>query len=539
MSKSVDVDAHNRYQNRGVKEFKTVDAIQLEDVPVLVADLRKVFATEKTMSLEWRKQQLHNFVRMIDECREEFCQALQKDLHKSPFEGYATELGLVKHEAEIALDNLDTWATPNKTGNSPLNIPCWSTTQRDPLGVILIMGAWNYPMQLSLAPMVGAIAGGNCVLLKPGSYAVNASNVLARVVPRYMDPECIRVVEGNRHVTSALLKERVDKIFFTGSDFVGRVVARAAAEHLTPCVLELGGKSPCVIDKTANIEHTVERMIWGTFCNGGQTCVRPDFVMVHEDVADKFFEECQKCILKFYGEDPQKTEWFGRLINDTAYTRLSKLVEENKEYVVTGGKTDATDKYICPTVFDFGSDITKFANTSVMKDELFGPLLPCVRYRDLEDVVQFIRHLPTGKPLALYAFSQDSSFIKTIKTRTTSGGLCVNDVMMHLANAELPFGGVGNSGMGAYHGKYSFDCCTHEKAVLEKSQMLDQSLLLKPLLAARFPPYTPFKQTLVKTFTMKVMDKVVNYPVPFFRQMFKLAVLYFVMRLLGFKIIRN
>eukprot|EP00462_Mataza_sp_D1_P019630 CAMPEP_0175138236 /NCGR_PEP_ID=MMETSP0087-20121206/10236_1 /TAXON_ID=136419 /ORGANISM="Unknown Unknown, Strain D1" /LENGTH=536 /DNA_ID=CAMNT_0016421115 /DNA_START=40 /DNA_END=1650 /DNA_ORIENTATION=- len=525
-----------RYGDSKATQFAKVADVAPADVPKMVAGMREVFDSDRTLKKEWRIQQLKNLKRMIMECKEELCEALQKDLHKSPFEGFATELGLCISEINVALDELGEWMKPEKKANSPLNIPCWSTTQRDPLGMVLVMGAWNYPMQLSLVPMVGAICGGNCVVLKPGSYAVASSNCLARVIPRYMDPDCIKVVEGNRDLTSALLKERWDKIFFTGSGYVGRVVARAAAEHMTPCVLELGGKSPCIIDRSADLEHAVERLVWGTFVNGGQTCVRPDFVMVHEAVADAFFQQVQKTIVQFYGSDPQQSQWFGRCINAGAFKRLSKLTEENKDYVVVGGQVDAADKFISPTVFDFGSNLQAFEASSLMQDELFGPLLPCFRYSSIDSVVSFVRRLPTGKPLALYAFTQNPSVAHTIKTRTTSGGLNINDVIMHLANHTLPFGGVGSSGMGNYHGRYSFDCFTHEKAVLEKSQFLDQSIAFKPLLAARFPPYTPLKQNLVKVFTAHIMDKVFNFPLPFLRKCLKLLALYFVFYSLGFRI---
>lgn len=533
-------DTKSRYATRSVAaEFNTVQEIQPQDVAPMVAALTKMFHTDKTTSRAWRVQQLRNFMRMISECREELCEALKKDLHKSKFEAYATELGLVLHECQYALTNLDTWMTPTKAGNSPLNIPSWSTTQHDPLGVVLILGSWNYPMQLSLAPIVGAIAGGNCVILKPGSYAVNSSNCLARIIPRYMDQDCIKVVEGNRHVTTALLAERYDKIFFTGSGFVGRIVSRAAAEHMTPCVLELGGKSPCIIDKTADLVHSVDRLAWATFLNGGQTCVRPDFVMVHEDVADQFYKQIQSTIIKYYSENPQSSEWFGRCINADAYKRLSQLVEENKDYIVTGGQTDAKDNYVCPTVFDFGTNMTAFEKSGLMLDEIFGPLLPCIRYKETNDVIEFVRRLPTGKPLALYAFSKDSQFIDTIKNRTTSGGLNINDCLMHLANPELPFGGVGSSGMGSYHGKYSFDCFTHEKAVLEKSQALDEFFLVKPLLHCRFPPYTPWKQGVIKVFSLYFIEKIVNSPIPLVRMLLKLLAAYLAMRICGFQIVRS
>jgi aldehyde dehydrogenase (NAD+) len=473
---------------------------------------------------------------MIEEDGPALCEAMRQDLHKSPLEGYLTELGLVKAEVETAIECLDEWMTPTKTSNSALNIPCWSTTQRDPLGVVMIMGAWNYPMQLTLAPLVGAIAGGNCIVVKPGSYAVAASRALALAIPKYFDRECIKVIEGNREITNALLKEPFETIFFTGSAFVGKMVAEAAARNLRPCVLELGGKSPTIIDRSAHLVHAVQRLVWGTFVNGGQTCVRPDFVMVHEDVADEFFKLCQKYVTQFYSASPQQTEWFGRCINDGAFKRLKGLLDQSRDKIVIGGQSDPSDKFISPTVLDFGNDIKAFGSSSIMQDEIFGPLLPCIRYRDIETVIQFIRNLNTGKPLALYCFSQDSSVIQQVKERTSSGGLVINDCLMHLANHELPFGGIGNSGMGSYHGVRSFNAFTHEKAVLEKSPRWDESILFKPLLAARFPPYTPFKASLVKIFSLHWVGKVVNYPIPLFRLGIKVLFGAFLFRALGFEL---
>lgn len=531
-------DDHSRYGTNIATVLKPVKAVELSEVPGIIAGLRTAFGSDRTLSREWRIQQLKAVIRMINECKKDLCEAMLKDLHKSAFEGYVTELELVLSEAQVAIAHLDEWMTPKKTSNSALNIPCWSTTQHDPLGLVFVMGAWNYPVQLALAPLVGAIAGGNCVVIKPGSYSVAVSNCLARIIPKYMDSKCIRVIEGNRHMTTALLKERFDKIFFTGSGFVGRIVALAAAEHLTPCVLELGGKSPFIIDRSANLVHASERLVWGSFLNGGQTCVRPDFVMVHKDVADAFFKHVQTTLIKFYGENPQHTEWFGRCINDSAFKRLIKLMNDNMDLVVVGGDRDASDKYIQPTVYDFGTDLKAFESNPLMQDELFGPLLPCVRYSETEEAVQFVRRLATGKPLALYAFSSDSKFIDTIKTRTTSGGLVINDCLMHLANHALPFGGVGSSGMGSYHGHYSFQCFTHEKAVLQKSSFLDESFLFKPLLAVRFPPYTPFKKFMVKTFSHPVVEKIVNFPIPFVRSLLKLMAVCLVCYALGFRVVR-
>ena len=391
-------------------------------------------------------------------------------------------------------------------------------------------------MNLTLVPLVGAIAGGNCVVIKPGSYAVESSHAMARAITKYFDQDCIRVVEGNREFTSALLQETFETTFFTGSAFVGRLVAEAAAKNLRPCVLELGGKSPTIIDRSADLEHAVMRLIWGSFLNGGQTCVRPDFVMVHEDVATEFFRLCKRTIKEFYTDTPKNTEWFGRCINDGAFKRLKGLLEKVSGTIVCGGECDAHERFISPTIIDFGSNVEEFGQSEIMQDEIFGPLLPCVRFRNIETCIQFIRKLNTGKPLALYCFSTDQIVVRQVKERTSSGGLVINDCIMHLANEELPFGGVGNSGMGAYHGRRTFNAFTHEKAVLEKSPMLDQSILVKPLLAARFPPYTPLKGSLVKLFSATWVGKAVNLPVPLFRTIIKLLCGYLMFRAFGFKV---
>ena len=527
------INSKSRYGDVQATQFSTVKECKPEDVPVLISGLRNVFRTEKTYSAEWRKKQLQSFKLMLTEKESELCQAMFQDLHKSPFEGFATELALLHHEIDHALDHLDEWMTPEKKGNSALNIPCWATTQRDPLGVCLVLGAWNYPMQLSLAPMIGAIIGGNCVIMKPGSYACASSNALARIIPRYLDNECIKVVEGNRHVTTALLAERFDHIFFTGSAFVGKLVARAAAEHLTPVVLELGGKSPCIVDKHVNIEHAAKRIVWAKFLNCGQTCVACDFMMVHADIADKFLAAMKRVISTFYGPNAQTSKNYGRLINVQAFQRLEKLLNGEKKYIHCGGNVDASERYMEPTIIDFGTDMERFKTSDVMQDELFGPILPVIRYHDLnEQVIEYIKELPTGKPLALYAYSNDHTFINTIKQRTTSGGLVINDSIMHLANGDLPFGGIGASGLGGgYHGKYSFNQFTHEKAVLEKMSVLDNLVLFKPLLDMRFPPYTSINENVVRLFGSFWMEKIVNLPVPAARLFVKMLAVYLTMRI--------
>jgi len=506
-------------------------------VPSMMSSLRKAFDSDKTLSKEWRLGQLRAFQQMLQEGRNDLSNALLQDLHKSAFESYATEISLVESEIHTAITHLEEWMSAKYTNTSALNWPAGSYTLHDPLGVVLIMGSWNYPVQLTLAPVVGAIAGGNCVVIRPGSYAVATSHAICRLVDKYMDKDCIRVAEGDRSLTNKLLEHRFDKIFFTGSEFVGKLIAEAAAKHLTPICLELGGKSPTIVDRSANLVHAAERIAWATYLNAGQTCVRPDFCMVHEDVADEFFKVMKKTIRTFYSENPKKTEFYGRIINKKAFERLSDLVAKGKDFIIVGGDMDADERYIEPTVFDFGTDIERFQAQPIMQDEIFGPLLPCVRYSEIEDVVQFIRRLETGKPLACYAYATDKSVIDAISYRTTSGGLCINDSVMHLANHELPFGGVGRSGMGSYHGEHSFKAFTHEKSVLRKYPGLDESLGMKQLLVARFPPYTPLKQVLIKMFSMPISTTLLNLPFyDLVRQAKRLIFILLLARLCGYRV---
>ena len=352
---------------------------------------------------------------------------------------------------------------------------------KDPYGVVLVFGAWNYNLLLSLQPIVGAIAAGNCVVVKPGSFAINSSNIIVRLVNKYMDNRCIFALEGDRHTTAALLKERFDKIFFTGSQHVGRIVAAEAAKFITPVVLELGGKSPCIVDETVDIKIAARRCAWGAFLNGGQTCVRPDYLMVHESIAEAFIEEFKQTVKIFFGEDPKQSDYFGRLINSNAFERLKDCIEADSKYMIHGGTSDAKERYIEPTLFDFGRDLEAFASSQIMSEEIFGPLTPIFRYNNLqEQVIPFIR--AREKPLSLYIFSNDSATSDYVINVTSSGGAVVNDTIVHLANPNLPFGGVGSSGMGSYHGKHSFDCFSYQKAVVKRRLVMDNGL--------RYPPYS-------------------------------------------------
>eukprot|EP00009_Paramoeba_aestuarina_P002800 CAMPEP_0201522466 /NCGR_PEP_ID=MMETSP0161_2-20130828/17572_1 /ASSEMBLY_ACC=CAM_ASM_000251 /TAXON_ID=180227 /ORGANISM="Neoparamoeba aestuarina, Strain SoJaBio B1-5/56/2" /LENGTH=509 /DNA_ID=CAMNT_0047921315 /DNA_START=111 /DNA_END=1640 /DNA_ORIENTATION=+ len=469
---------------------KTPSEVIAEDVQTV----RSSFNSGKTRSAEWRKSQLEAFLKMMREEREAMQAALLKDLHKSNAEAFFTELNLVEAEIVHMLDHLSTYMEPTKKSTDILNFPGWSYIYKDPLGVCLIVGAWNYPIQLTLLPLVGCIAAGNCAIVKVPSknYSAESSKTMAQIASKYLDRDCIRFVEGDRNETQAVLSHRYDLIFFTGGQFVGKMVAEAAAKHLTPTVLELGGKSPCIVDASADLDVAARRVAWGTFVNSGQTCLRPDYLLVHEDVAEHFYKKLERTVKDFYTSNPQQTEFFGRVINTRAHKRLSQLVEDSKPYIRFGGDLDESDKYVAPTLIDFGTDEEKFASSSVMADEIFGPLLPALRFKDVNQVIKFIT--ARDKPLGLYVFTTDDTFRDRILTETTSGVANVNDCMMNMTNEDLPFGGVGKSGMGAYHGEESFMTFSHRKSVLMKTNFAD--------LPVRYPPYNP-TTTKVLAFVLK------------------------------------
>lgn len=486
--------------------------------------------------------QLEALERMITEERSVLQKALYEDLHKNPTECDLTELDFTVGEIHHAKRNLDEWMAPQNAAISSLNMPGKGQIAYDPLGVVLVMGAWNYPVMLTLAPVVGAIAAGNCVVIKPGSYAPAVSHALAKLIGKYMDREAIVVAEGNRDMTDALLKERFDCIFYTGSGFVGKIVAKAAAEHLCPVILELGGKSPCVVDETACLELAAMRLMWGTFLNSGQTCIRPDFLLVHESVADKFLGLCKEKLAALHTSNVQTSDTFGRIINHAAFDRLHDIIQQSQDVIYFGGKTDRNDKFIEPTLLDFGMDSAKFDSSAAMRDELFGPILPVLRYKNFEtDVVQRIRNLPTGKPLAMYFFSENAAQVQNLTTRTTAGGMCINDTLLHIANSDLPFGGVGPSGMGSYHGFRSFKSFSHEKAVLTKYSWLDEHPAIKWALDARYPPHTPTRMALVAVVNNPTLEAVNLQLQKNAKLQFAIvaALVFLVLRKLGFALVKQ
>jgi aldehyde dehydrogenase (NAD+) len=480
----------------------------LDTIPGIVSDLRKTFDTDRTRPKSWRKAQLLALKKMLTEQLDHFNEAAHKDLKKSAFEMTVIDVYAAVGEVNFALSHLDGWMADEKRATNVASLPASSLIKKEPLGVVLIIGAWNYNISLSFQPLVGAIAAGNCAVLKPGDFTPHLSEAIARMTTKYMDPLAIRCVTGDHHASTALLQERWDMIFFTGSTRVGKIVAAAAAKNLTPTVLELGGKSPCIVDKSANIEVAARRICWGGFTNSGQTCVRPDYVMVHDDVADELVAAMKTTLLEFYGKDPKKSKWFSRVVHAQAFERVTGMVSADSKYIVHGGKSmDASERYIEPTLLDFGTDMIAFNKAALMQDEIFGPVLPIVRYTALNtQVIPFVRARP--KPLSLYVFSENQKVTDTVLGKLSSGGAAVNECMLHILNDHLPFGGVGESGMGSYHGDATFSAFSHSKSVLVKGTSSDNP--------ARYPPIS--QQT--QDETHKALAMLGSYPLDLIAEFF-------------------
>ena len=451
------------------------------DYSSMFADLRATFETERTRSLKWRAEQLTALERMMTECEQELMDALKSDLGKHPQEAWTTELSYVAGSAAYCRKNLKRWSKTRKVHTPMLGQPGKSWLQPEPLGVVLIIGAWNYPLQLTLAGLAAAIAAGNCAVIKPPELSPATSDVIARRIPEYLDNDCVKVIEGAVPETSALLELPWDHILYTGGGNVGRIVMAAAAQHLTPVTLELGGKSPCVVMPDADLMTTARRIAWGKFTNAGQTCIAPDYVLTDANTEKKLVPLIQQAVTEMFGEDPAASESYGRIVNDRHFERLAAYIGSGD--VVVGGKTDAASKYIAPTV------LTGVApDSDVMQEEIFGPILPFVQVDDLEAA---IRHIRAGdKPLAAYIFTKDSVAEARFLEMVSSGNACVNDTMMFMMVEELPFGGVGPSGMGSYSGEYGFRTFSHMKAVMKRGWWPD--------LAVRYAPFTDKKFKLLR-----------------------------------------
>ena len=451
------------------------------DYAPMLADLEATFESEKTMSLQWRTTQLEALERMMTECEQEFLDALAADLGKHPLEAWSTEISYIASDAKYCRKNLKKWARRRRVSTPMVGQPGKSWLQPEPLGVVLIIGAWNYPLQLTLAGAAAAISAGNCVVLKPSELAPATSEVTARLVPKYLDSECIKVVEGAVAETTALLELPWDHILYTGGGNVGRIVMAAAAKHLTPVTLELGGKSPCVVMPDADMQTTARRIVWGKFTNAGQTCIAPDYVLTDAETEKKLLPLLKQAIAEMFGDDPEQSDSYGRIVNERHFQRVAALIESGD--VAIGGKTNADDRYISPTV------LTNVATTSsVMQEEIFGPVLPIVRVNNLDAAIHYIRS--GDKPLASYIFTKDKASETRFLEVVSSGSACVNDCMMFMTVHELPFGGVGPSGMGHYSGEHGFKTFSHFKSVMRRGWWPDLDI--------RYAPYTDKKFSLLR-----------------------------------------
>ena len=442
------------------------------------------FNTHKTKNLKFRKQQLKLLSKNIKNHENELLDALYKDLGKSKVEAYATEIGMLLKSIKLMRKELKNWSKTKQTDTPLYLFPTKSYIKKEPYGTVLIIGPFNYPVQLVFEPLIGAIAAGNTAIVKPSELTPHVAIVIKDIIEDTFDEAYVSVVEGGIEETQTLLSLPFDYMFFTGSEKVGKIVYEAAARKLIPVTLELGGKSPVIVDDTANIKVASERISFGKFTNAGQTCVAPDYILVQRKVKNDLIKALKKTITEFYGENIEKSPDFGRIVNQKHFNRLNDLIQIHKDNVAFGGNSSKEDLYIEPTLLD---NITN--DNKIMKEEIFGPILPIITYDNFDEVLEIIQS--KSKPLSLYLFSEDENMTHRVVEELSFGGGAINDTLMHLANPNLPFGGVGSSGIGQYHGKYSFDTFSHMKSYTFKSTRLESSLF--------FPPYKG-KFKYIKTF---------------------------------------
>ncbi|EOX92692.1 Aldehyde dehydrogenase 3I1 isoform 1 [Theobroma cacao] len=458
----------------------------VDKAAVLVKELRKTFSSGKTKSYEWRMSQLESISKMIDEKEKEIIEALHKDLSKPELEAFISEISMTKSSCKLALKELKHWMMPKKVETSMATYPSSAKIVSEPLGVVLVISTWNFPFLLSLDPVIGAIAAGNAVVLKPSEIAPATSSLLARLLVEYADESAIRVVEGAVAETSALLEQKWDKIFFTGGARVGRIVMTAAAKHLTPVTLELGGKCPVLVDSNVDLQVTARRIVAGKWaCNNGQACIGVDYIITTKDFAPQLIDALRSVLEECFGKDPMESKDRSRIVNSFHFMRLVNLLDEDKvsDKIVVGGQRDRSHLQIAPTILlDVPDD------SRIMQEEIFGPLLPITTVEKLEDAFDMINRKP--KALAAYLFSDDEQIERKFVQNVSAGGIAINDTILQLTVPTLPFGGVGESGMGSYHGKFSFDAFSHNKAVLYRSFAGESP--------TRYPPYTPGKQKQMK-----------------------------------------
>jgi acyl-CoA reductase-like NAD-dependent aldehyde dehydrogenase len=460
------------------------DATTSVDYTSLVSAQRAYFKSGKTRPIAWRIEQLNAIRTMIDESRDDMYEALWHDLRRNKTDADLMDVDFNIREAEYALEHIRDWTKQEKIHTPLLMEPGHVRLRRDPFGVTLIIGAWNEPYMLTLAPLVAAIAAGNTAVLKPSEIAEATARQTAEMVPRYLDPEAVAVVEGGIPETTALLEQKWDLIFFTGSPPVGKIIHQAAAKHLTPAVLELGGKNPTIVHSSAHIKSAARRIAYGRYMNSGHICTAPDHVLVWPEVKDELIAELKNAITEFYGEDPKASPDYGRIINRRNFDRLEGMLGDGT--VAAGGESDADELYIAPTVV-----VDPPPDSQIMQEEVFGPILPVLEIDSVEAVIDWVNDHP--RPLGLYVFTEDEDVAERILEATNSGDACVNDCSIHPLVPELPFGGVGNSGMGKYHGRWGYEAFTNARGVLYHSARIDPGV--------KYPPYTDH------TRERRVMDK--------------------------------
>jgi len=445
--------------------------VNIEQISSILKAQRAFFTSGESRDLGSRREALKKLKIMIVENEHMIIDALNEDLRKAPFESYASEVGLVLKEIDHHLKNLKKWTKTRKAFTPIVLFPSKAYIRREAYGLVMIMAPWNYPFSLLLTPLVGAIAAGNCVVLKPANYAHATASLLEHLIRETFPHEYISIFTGGREINSVLLEQRYDYIFFTGGPVLGKIVAESAVKHFTPVTLELGGKSPCIVDKDANLKKAARRIVWGKFLNLGQTCIAPDHLYVHRSVKNELVELIAKELKRQFGNDPRKSPDLSRMINENAYDRVSAYMKNVN--ILIGGKKNKADKYISPTLIDGVDD-----SMPVMQDEIFGPILPVIEFDAVDDVIKKISQ--KDKTLAMYYFTKSKKKANYLMFNVNSGSVCINDVVIQFANSHIPFGGVGASGMGSYHGKYNFNTFSRERSVVTTPTLFDIPIKFAP-----------------------------------------------------------
>lgn len=436
--------------------------------------------------MEYRVAQLEALGRFLEEKKQDILEATALDMRKPPFEAEFSEVLLCKNELNEALNNLSRWMKDKHVDKNLATQLDSAFIRKDPYGVVLIIGPWNYPIYLLLVPLIGAIAAGNCVIIKPSELTKNSEKLIEEVLPKYLDKDCFAVVTAGVEETTRLLENKFDYIFFTGSPSVGRIIMTAAAKHLTPVTLELGGKNPCYVSDTCDVQNVARRVVWGRFFNAGQTCIAPEYVLCSVEMQEKLIPALREAITEFYGSEPRNSPDFGRIVGDKQFRRVQALLSSGR--VAIGGQTDEKERYIAPTVL-----VDVKPSDPAMQEEIFGPILIIITVANIDEAIDFINS--RERPLVVYAFSSNSKEVNQVLERTSSGGFCGNDTLMHVTLTSLPFGGIGSSGLGMYHGQFTFDTFTHHRGCLQRSTGLE------PINTLRYPPYSTHKMDLVRTAT--------------------------------------